>query len=162
MLQTGAFAVPMTHETCHRAKICEQRKTRTLKFVQDRENQLFQLIDTHFSRSSMFSNTTFEELYNRLVRELEVFFSAPKSILHRYLFNNWYSSSTWKCWGRKHISKISLSRITSMVEGHWLVFKRLYLLPYNRPQIDFLLYVIDSKLIQKFNCDFELLQLGQK
>lgn len=68
----------------------------------------------------------------------------------------------WKIWGRRRFTKVSLSRKTMKVEAHWSVLKRLYLLPFNRPRVDLLLYVISSKPIPKFIAGLDDFQSGRR
>jgi len=49
-----------------------------------------------------------------------------------------------------------------MVESHWSQKKRLYILPYNRPRCDFVVYALYVKVIAKFIADYEMLSLGSK
>jgi len=43
-----------------------------------------------------------------------------------------------------------------MVESHWSQLKRLYILPYNWPRCDFLIYILDVKVLPKFISDYGL------
>lgn len=40
--------------------------------------------------------------------------------------------------------------------------KRLYVLPYNRPHCDFLLYILDVKFVPNFRADYNMLFMGTK
>lgn len=57
---------------------------------------------------------------------------------------------------------MSFCRTTTVVEAHWSVLKRHYLVLHNRPRPDFVIYLIDPILIPKFYNDSQMLLDGSK
>ena len=49
-----------------------------------------------------------------------------------------------------------------MVEAHWSTIKRVYLVQFNRPRTDLLLFILDSKVHPKFDNDYNALRKGYK
>lgn len=144
-------------------KVVDARKKGMSTLTAQHENLLLKMIDSHFFRSSACTSQTQDELASIARAELDAFFSeSSEKELYRYLRENWYDHMNWRLWGRRHNSKIAISRTTMKVEAHWSILKRLYLLPYNRPRLDLLVHIIDSALMRKFVCDYKSLALGVK
>lgn len=49
------------------------------------------------------------------------------------------------------------SRSAMKVENNWSLMKRIFFVPFNKPRLDALLYVLGAKLMKKFVCDYNLL-----
>lgn len=107
------------------------------------ENKLVELLRIHYFRSIIVFGKTYLELKAIARSELEELLEQRDAgKITVYLFSNWYSDAHWPLWGRISKSKIAFSRATMFVESHWSVLKRLYLLPYNRPRVVLVVYVI--------------------
>lgn len=118
-------------------KIAECRKNGRCEISQRDENSLLKLVHIHYSRCCVLYGRSDDELREHAFAELSQFFNDHQNgDIYRYLLQNWYDLEYWIIWGRRHTSKLALSRTTKKVEAHWLVLKRLCLLPYNRPQVD--------------------------
>lgn len=145
-------------------KISGLRKEKKSVLSKEKEQALMDLITLHFNRHPFFDKH-FSMLFakEKAKDELHTFFSSgTESTLKDYLLRNWYDDNIFFCWGRRNASLIPLSKTTMMCESHWSLLKRLYLLPYNRPRVDLLLYVLDSKLLSKYTSDYHLLMNGRK
>lgn len=127
------------------------------------QHRLLSLFDKHYFTPVSIMQRSAEQLRKLALLDLEQLFSsvAGKEML-RCLHENWYCSKWWLLWGRRHNSLISLSRTTMIVESHWSILKRLYLIPYNRSSVDFLMYIIEKKMMSKFREEFTLLVEGLK
>lgn len=147
-----------------RKKFKELRKDKKSSLNETQESILNKLIDMHYFRSTMITGKSSEELLEMAKDELKQFFShnPQDTEMKDYLLKNWYDSETWKLWGRRNCSKISLSRTTMKVESHWSVLKRLYLLPYNRPRLDLLVHIIATSVMNKYQHDYTAMYSGRK
>lgn len=120
----------------------------------------------HYSRSSVFYGSSEHDLRDTALAELNTFFNCRSAnedrVIYRYLLQNWYNMDNWIIWGPWHSSKIALSRTTMKFDAHWSLLKRLYLLPYNRPRVDLLVYVISTKLLPKYLSNLENVRSGVK
>lgn len=102
---------------------------------------------------------------NALAEVKDTYDTPSHKPLFLYLMENWYAGNgtCFESWGRRDVgSGIPFARTTMYVEGHWSLLKRNFLLYYNRPRIDFLLYIINSRLLPKFHDDLEMLKIGKK
>jgi hypothetical protein len=60
-----------------------------------------------------------------------------------YLYREWYTIEKWLLWARAaRPFQIPNGKSTMLVESHWRVLKCNHLYHYNRPRLDFLVYVI--------------------
>ena len=76
------------------------------------------------------------------------------NILCTYLLASWYSEVEFKFRGRKSLTYgIPFATTTMMVESHWKILKRNYLIMHNRLLVDLVLYVIDSSFLGKARND---------
>lgn len=83
-------------------------------------------------------------------------------ILFEYLWTHWYEHSKFLTWGRRSESHgIPLARTTMMVEAHWSLLKKHYLVLHNRPRVDFVIHLMDTQLIGKYESDYELRRTGR-
>lgn len=144
-------------------KLKELKKNKLSQLNEQSENALFNLIDTHYFRSTVAFNSSDSDLKTIALRELnEFFFCHPgEREFQTYLQRNWYDNQSWKLWGRRHESKISFSRTTMKVESHWSMIKRLYLLPYNRPGLDLLIHVLATGVMTKYKHDYNAMKSGR-
>ena len=87
--------------------------------------------------------------------------SEGLSSMKDYLLKNWSSPTRFCLWGRRNLTRgIPTSKTTMIVEGHWSVLKRRYLLLHNRPRIDLVLFIISQQLIPRLTMDFDSLLSG--
>lgn len=82
--------------------------------------------------------------------------------MRHYLLKHLYESETWKLWGRRHCSKLSLSRTIIKFESHWSVLKRLYFLPYNRPLLDLFVHILATLVMTKYQHDYTAMYSRRK
>lgn len=114
----------------------------------------------------MFINCSNEESQQTAIHKIQTFFLSlklsgkPQPDILRYLLNNWYDNYNWELWGRTKRKEVSLSRTTMKVEAHWSILKRLYIFSFNRPSIDLLIYIFDSKSMRKFSDNYTALDKG--
>jgi len=64
-----------------------------------------------------------------------------------YLFSSWYSEDRYSLWARSCHPQIPFSKTTMMIEAHWKVLKHDYLYRFNRPRLDYVIYVICEHLL---------------
>ena len=69
------------------------------------------------------------------------------SALWLYLFSCWYSEGKYSLWARSCHPQIPFSKTTMMIEAHWKVLKRDYLYRFNRPRLDYVIYIICEHLL---------------
>lgn len=144
-------------------KLAECRKQNLSSLTMTDETKLMSLMHTHYSRSTVLFDRTDNELRALALAELHKFFEGKEeSVFIEYMLKNWYDESHWRLWGRRSGRKVALSRTTMFVESHWSVLNCLYLLPYNRPRVDLVVYIIDTRLMPKFENDFDSLEKGIK
>lgn len=142
-------------------KIGELRKHNQSHLDGEDEMKLLNLIDCHYFRSTVICNNGNEQLHTTALDELSEFMShRSEQLLLTYLRNNWYDNHTWKIWGRRHPSKVAITRTTMKVEAHWSLLKRLFLLQFNRPRVDLLVHIISSRLLPKISNDYQALYHG--
>ena len=122
------------------------------------------MMTKHFNCHPLFfsaANETIRSLYQKNYQEIyEYCISEKKEFLHAYLYTNWYRWERYVMWGRRHPRKIAFSRTTMLVEAHWSTIKRHFLSHFNRPRIDFLLFIIGTRLLPKVRQDFSKLLIG--
>lgn len=104
------------------------------------------------------------EIFSIVCSELhEVLWNERISVFLAYLGKNWYSADMLKVWGRRSEDDgIPLSHTPMLVEGHWYMLKRHYRIPHNGLRVDFILYNISTKIMNKFESDYKLLLEGIK
>lgn len=71
-----------------------------------------------------------------------------------YIVEKWHKREMISLCSRRYASVVPFARTKMHVEGHWSILKLHYLLSHNRPRIDFLVFVISTKLMPKFESDF--------
>lgn len=74
-----------------------------------------------------------------------------------YMFTRWYSDEWWSRWARSsRPDNIPMAKTTMMIEAHWRVLKREFLLPFPRPRLDLLVWVITHQLLLMSRAKFDL------
>ncbi len=63
---------------------------------------------------------------------------------------------------RSATNGISSTRTTMVVEDHWRLLERRYLVTHNRPRGYFVIYIISSRVMPKYNADYQLYITGAK
>lgn len=122
-------------------------------FNEQPEDSLFALVDHHFFTSPLQMSLTNEQLYEKAFKEMILFqyqSGPPEEIQVTFTVRQKGLESMGQLLDRN----VPLRGTNMMVESHWSVIKRLYLLLYNRHCLDILFYVINVKLLQKFSNDF--------
>lgn len=132
--------------------------------VLEAEEELFNLIDSHYSSHSFIVNdNSVDALHRRTLQDLNLFQDVNGCIpLMDYLHEEWYNIDSFNLWGRRNYSKIPLDRTTMLVEAHWSVLKRSLLQNYNRPRVDMLVFVIEKVLLPKIELEMKQLILGTR
>jgi len=145
-------------------KVKQLRKENLVVLQIADEGDLMQLISKHYNRHpSVCLNYDVRNARSDAVSELDAWFSSRVAgPIKEYLLENWYCENMFRMWGRMHPTKIPIAKTTVMVESHWSQLKQLYILPYNRPRWDFLIYILDVKVLPKFISDYGLLCSGSK
>lgn len=127
------------------------------------ETMLFKIVDLHFFQNSVIFGKNSQHLRSDAFQEILQFFNInEENELLQYSLVSWYSEDSWKLWGRRHVSKVSLCRTTVRVEAHRFVIKRLYLLAFNLPRLDFLAHILNPQIMLKFRGDYSCLLDGSK
>lgn len=80
--------------------------------------------------------------------------------LYSFLETNWFSQFWWDCSGRRRPTSKLLSRTAMILKCHRSVLERAYLIPFNRIWLDFLLYVVDMKIVPKCAGAFQIKSNG--
>ena len=80
----------------------------------------------------------YHDLLARAIGDIETLSSGPRNRSFRqYLLTNWYSTNMFMKWGyRSAVHSIPLTRTTMLVESHWRLLKRKYLVMRNRPLME--------------------------
>lgn len=88
------------------------------------ENELLSLRDTHYFCSTVCLSFNDMELNKMAVEKIRIHFSViSKTEIHRYILTNWYDDINWKLLGRRHPTKVAITRTTMKVEAHWSIMK---------------------------------------
>ena len=98
---------------------------------------------------------------NAYISALSVLLSNHNALL-LYSINNWYQDENFRSWGRlnnEHAMAKSKTRMT--VESHWSLLKRHQLRNFNRPRSDLLIYLMEGKVLPKYEENFSLLISGR-
>ena len=128
--------------------------------TQDQKARILDVITEHFNSHPFFSSSsqTIESLYSKNLKEISDYCegeSLPK--LFSYLLSNWYTWNRYLLWGRRNPAEIPFTRTTMTIESHWSLVKRQYLIHNNRPRIDFVLFILEQRLMPKIQADYTLL-----
>lgn len=76
---------------------------------------------------------------------LEVARGRPR--FFQYMWQNWYRPGRWELWARSGSTRISMFRTTMKLEAHWRQLKRDFMVEFNRPRMDLLVYIIIKELM---------------
>lgn len=146
-------------------KIAALRRVSKAAVSADDDKKSMALISRHFNMHPILcEGIAIAQIMEKCKNEVMTTFASPNHAeFKNYLLKNWYSTDHFKTWGRRDIvNGIPLARTTMLVEGHWFVVKSNFLLLHNRPRPDFFLFIIDSRLVPKFERDYEDVVLGRK
>ena len=107
---------------------------------------------------------TAAQIKSKALHDLKSHFFSPRlKPLLDYLLKNWYGDEKIEMWGRRSVHHgIAFARTTMYVEAHWYILKRHYLIFHNRARIDFIVHLIDKRLIPRFIQDLERYGTGTK
>ena len=146
-------------------KLGELHKEGVDETTQEQRNRILDLLTEHFNSHPFFSSTpeTIQSLHLKNLQEMSAYCARHKiSNIYSYLLSSWYTWDRYVLWGRRHPTAISFTRTTMTIEAHWSLVKRHYLLHHNRPRVDFVLYILENRLIPKVEADYSLLIRGLK
>ncbi|RIB08943.1 hypothetical protein C2G38_1982079 [Gigaspora rosea] len=68
-------------------------------------------------------------------------------ILWAYLWSEWYKITRWILWARSAQTTIPISKTNMLIESHWRVVKCCYLYRFNRPRLDYVVWIICTRLL---------------
>ncbi|KAI9868464.1 MAG: hypothetical protein M1813_005908 [Trichoglossum hirsutum] len=81
------------------------------------------------------------EIHAACVREMATAVRTyPK--FFQYLWQNWYRPRRWELWAQSAYKEVSLYRTTMKLETHWKTLKRDYMVEFNQPRLDLLVFII--------------------
>src|SRR6185312_4741817 len=118
------------------------------------QNNVLDLVEHHFNLHPLIpfgpegNFLTAEEIWRTAVQEIYLFChknNYPE--LWNYLFFSWYTKNRWNLWARSTNPTIPLGKTNMLVESHWKVIKHDYLYRFNRPRIDYVVFVLCEKVI---------------
>ena len=66
-----------------------------------------------------------------------------------YIWEEYYTWSSWILWARSVADEINPLRTTMTVESHWRVIKHDYLHHFNHPRLDLLIHILIQKVIPR-------------
>ncbi|KIJ26521.1 hypothetical protein M422DRAFT_272397 [Sphaerobolus stellatus SS14] len=75
-----------------------------------------------------------------------------------YLWENWYSPSSWKLWARAECEEIPILKTTMIYESHWRKIKHDYLSHFHKPRLDILVWILMKKYLPYYSEKLKLLQ----
>jgi hypothetical protein len=106
---------------------------------------------------------TCAEIRRNAVREMYDFCIAHGlASLWAYLWSSWYKATRWTLWARSTHTNIPLAKTNMVIEAHWKVLKHSYLYRFNRPRLDYLVWVICSRVLPDQLSRFQQMQLGRQ
>lgn len=146
-------------------RLKEYRKKEAGCVLETEEKELMALVSRHFNQHPFICpGKTLSSIHSAAVKDIENLFSETRSAAFlAYLKKRWYDHEQFEYWGRRDIvNGIPFARTTMFVEGHWYVLKRNFLLFHNRPRCDFLLFLLDTRLMLKFEDDYFKVLEGDK
>lgn len=120
----------------------------------DLQNQVIDLVRKHFNMhpkipvNAAGQFLTANEIRKIAVNEIYKFcFEKELVLLWAYLWSAWYKKTRWTLWARSTHTKIPLGKTNNLIESHWRVVKHCYLYQFNRPRLDYLVWIICSRLL---------------
>ena len=82
-------------------------------------------------------------------------------LLWAYLWSSWYKQTRWNLWARSTCITIPLGKTNMMIEAHWKVLKYTYLYRFNRPRLDYLMWILCSRVLHDQLIRFHQMQQGR-
>ena len=82
--------------------------------------------------------------------------------LWAYLWTSWYKPERWVLWARSVHNNVPLAKTNMVIEAHWRVLKHSYLYRFNRPRLDYVVWIICSRVLPDQVIRFHQLQLGRQ
>ena len=146
-------------------KIGELERKEVERSTKHQRTLLLDLVTKHYNDHPFFFTQpeTIESLHVKNLQEIHEFCKDQKlPSIYSYLHANWYTWDRYVLWGRRNSTQIAFTKTTMTIEAHWSVVKRQYLVHNNRPRIDFVLYILEQRLMPKVEADFKLLAQGLK
>ena len=117
------------------------------------QDNVLNLVERHFNLHPLIpfgphkTFLTAEEIWKTAVREIYQFchkHAYPE--LWNYLFFSWYTKNRWNLWARSTNPTIPFGKTNMIIEAHWKVVKHDYLYRFNRPRIDYVVFVLCEKV----------------
>ena len=146
-------------------KIKELRRSDNLFLTPQDEEKMMNLLTIHYNTHPLISEyATVSEVFSHAVDDIINFLDIPEQhSLKSYLLKNWYTPEKFQMWERRNENGgIPFARTTMMVESHWSLLKRRYLLFHNRPRVDFVVYIMEKQLLPSFRNELFNLKNGGK
>jgi len=119
------------------------------------QNDVLALVERHFNLHPLIPIgpeglfLTSEEIWKKAVWEIYQFCHANGyAKLWNYLFFSWYTQNRWNLWARSSNPTIPFGKTNMLVESHWKVLKHDYLYRFNRPRLDYVVFILCESLFQ--------------
>jgi hypothetical protein len=96
-----------------------------------------------------------QEMYNFCV-------THELASLWAYLWSSWYKATRWTLWARSAHENIPLAKTNMLIEAHWRVLKHTYLYRFNRPRLDYLVWIVCSRVLPDQLTRFQQIQHGRQ
>lgn len=132
-------------------------------------NTVIDLVRKHFNMHPKIPVTatgeywTRDEIRRNAIDELYGFcVQNGLASLWAYLWTSWYKPTRWILWARSAHINIPLAKTNMVIEAHWKVLKHSYLYRFNRPRLDYLVWIICCRLLPDQVLRFQQLQLGRQ
>jgi len=126
----------------------------TYDFVQELRETILEIISYHFHLHPLLPNDNNQYLTENEIWLLSVWemygFCVTNDLKNvwAYMWMNWYEKRHWRLWARAaKPDRIGLFKTTMLIEAHWKVIKRDFLLKFFRPRHDLVVYVIITRLL---------------
>ena len=82
-------------------------------------------------------------------------------LLWSYFWSSWYKRARWCLWARSTRATIPIGKTNMMIEAHWKVLKHGYLYRFNRPRLDYLVWVVCCRVLPDQTARLRQLCLGR-
>jgi hypothetical protein len=130
---------------------------------------VWSLMDKHLHQHPLIPTIDGQFLSSKIIREKAVFevyqFCENNSLvwLWSYLWREWYCPERWTLWARSSCdNKLSILKTTMIVEGHWKTIKRDFLYKFFRPRLDFVIYILVTKVVKLQQRKFYQIIIGRE
>lgn len=146
-----------------KTKLHSCRQERPISFESHCESELLRMIDIRYFRNNSSPSTERERFYAKVKTKLKEFFKLyTLPTVRNYIDAYWYSIENSELCGMLHSTKILFRPTTRVAQTYCSTLKRLFILLYNGPRIDVLVYLLDGGRMMKFKADYFNLLSGRK